>query len=231
MEPVPPFTQNLALAAGLGVQLAQVVSLDDPDGQNRVKVRLAAVSGTSNQEGEVFARVATLFAGNDRGAFWMPDVDDEVVVAFVQGDSRMPIVLGGLWNGRSRSPETLRPGNNLKVVRSRNGNRIVLDDTGGREKVIIETPGGARVTLSDVPGDAAVTIEDRNGNTTILAGGGVTVRTGAKLTIEASQIEVTAALVQVNAALSKFSGIVQCDTLITNSVVSASYTPGAGNIW
>jgi phage baseplate assembly protein V len=231
MEPVPPFTQNLALAAGLGVQLAQVVSLDDPERLNRVKVRLAAVSGTANQEGEIFARVATLFAGDNRGAFWMPDVGDEVVVAFVQGDSRMPIVLGGLWNGASRSPETLQPANNLKVVRSRNGNRIVLDDTGGREKVIVETPGGARVTLSDAPGDAAVTIEDRNGNTTILAGGGVTVRTGSKLTIEASQIEVTAALVQVNAALSKFSGIVQCDTLITNSVVSASYTPGAGNIW
>jgi len=231
MDPVPAFTQQLALAAGLGVQLAQVVSLDDPERQNRVKVRLAAVSGTSNQEGEIFARVATLFAGDNRGAFWMPDVDDEVVVAFVQGDSRMPIVLGGLWNGSSRSPETLRSDNNLKVVRSRNGNRIVLDDTSGREQVIIETPGGSRITLSDAPGDSAVTVEDRFGNTTTMAGGGVTVSTGSKLTIEASQIEVTAAMVQVNAAMSKFSGIVQCDTLITNSVVSASYTPGAGNIW
>jgi phage baseplate assembly protein V len=230
MDPVPPFTQQLALAAGLGVQLAQVVSLDDPERQNRVKVRLAAVSGTSNQVGEIFARIATLFAGDNRGAFWMPDVGDEVVVAFVQGDSRMPIVLGGLWNGASRSPETLEPSNNLKVVRSRNGNRIVLDDTRGREKVIIETPAGNRITLSD-GGGSAVTIEDRHGNTTTMAGGGVTVRTGSKLTIEASQIEVTAALVQVNAAMSKFSGIVQCDTLITNSVVSASYTPGAGNIW
>ncbi len=230
MDPVPPFTQHLALAAGLGVQLAQVVSLDDPNRQNRVKVRLAAVSGTSNQEGELWARVATLFAGNDRGAFWMPDVNDEVVVAFVQGDSRMPIVLGGLWNGTSRSPETLEPANNLKVVRSRNGNRIVLDDTSGREKVIIETPAGNRITLSDAPGDA-VTIEDRHGNTTTMAGGGVTVRTGSKLTIEASQIDVTASMVQVNAAMSRFSGVVQCDTLITNSVVSASYTPGAGNIW
>lgn len=230
MDPVPPFTQQLALAAGLGVQLAQVVSLDDPERQNRVKVRLAAVSGTSNQDGEIFARIATLFAGDNRGAFWMPDVGDEVVVAFVQGDSRMPIVIGGLWNGASRSPETLEPSNNLKVVRSRNGNRIVLDDTRGREKVIIETPAGNRITLSD-GGGSAVTIEDRHGNTTTMAGGGVTVRTGSKLTIEASQIEVTAALVQVNAAMSKFSGIVQCDTLITNSVVSASYTPGAGNIW
>jgi len=230
MDPVPPFTQQLALAAGLGVQLAQVTSIDDPERLNRVKLRLAAVSGTSNQEGELWARVSTLFAGNDRGAFWMPDVDDEVVVAFVQGDSRMPIVLGGLWNGTSRAPETLQPGNYRKVVRSRNGNRIVLDDTPGQEKVIIETPAGNRITLSD-GGGSAVTIEDRFGNTTTMAGGGVTVRTGSKLTIEASQIEVTAALVQVNAAMSKFSGIVQCDTLITNSVVSAAYTPGAGNIW
>lgn len=230
MDPVPPFTQQLALAAGLGVQLAQVVSLDDPERSNRVKVRIAAVSGTSNQEGELWARVATLFAGNNRGAFWMPDVDDEVVVAFVQGDSRMPIILGGLWNGSSRAPETLQPANNLKVVRSRNGNRIVLDDTSGREKVIIETPAGNRITLSD-GGGSAVTIEDMHGNTTTMAGSGVTVRTGSKLTIEASQIEVTAAMVQVNAAVSRFSGVVHCDTLMTNSVISASYTPGAGNIW
>jgi uncharacterized protein involved in type VI secretion and phage assembly len=231
MEPVPPFTQQLALAAGLGVQLAQVISLDDPVGLNRVKVRLAAVSGTAGQEGELWARVATLFAGNDRGAFWMPDINDEVVVAFVQGDSRMPIVLGGLWNGSSRSPETLAPANNLKVVRSRNGNRIVLDDTSGEEKVIIETPGGNRITLSDAPG-AAVTIEDRFGNTTTMAGGGVTVQTPSVLKIEAgAKVEVTAAMVQVNAAMSRFSGVVQCDTLITNSVVSGSYTPGAGNIW
>jgi len=229
MEPVPPFTQQLALAAGLGVQLAQVVSLDDPERLNRVKVRLAAVSGTTNQEGEVWARVATLFAGSDRGAFWMPDVDDEVVVVFVQGDSRMPIVLGGLWNGSSRPPETLAAANNLKVVRSRNGNRIVLDDSSGQEKVIIETPAGNRITLFD-GGGSAVTIEDMHGNTTTMAGGGVTVRTSSKVTIEASQVEVTASMVQVNAAMSRFSGVVQCDTLITNSVISASYTPGAGNI-
>jgi uncharacterized protein involved in type VI secretion and phage assembly len=231
MEPVPPFTHQLALAAGLGVQLAQVISLDDPERLNRVKVRLAAVSGTEGQEGELWARVATLFAGNDRGAFWMPDVQDEVVVAFVQGDSRMPIVLGGLWNGSSRSPETLDPANNLKVVRSRNGNRIVLDDTSGREKVIIETPGGNRITLADGASDA-VTIEDSFGNSTTMAGGGVTVRTPSVLKIEAgAKVEVTAAMVQVNAAMSRFSGVVQCDTLVTNAVVSASYTPGAGNIW
>lgn len=231
MEPVPPFTHQLALAAGLGVQLAQVISLDDPERQNRVKLRLVSISGTPGQEGELWARVATLFAGNDRGAFWMPDVDDEVVVAFVQGDTRMPIVLGGLWNGSSRSPETLAPANDLKVVRSRNGNRIVLDDTSGNEKVIVETPGGNRITLSDAPGDA-VTIEDRFGNSATMAGGGVTIRTPSVLKIEAgAKVEVTASLVQVNAAMSRFSGVVQCDTLISNAVISASYTPGAGNIW
>jgi phage baseplate assembly protein V len=231
MDPVPPFTQQLALAAGLGVQLATVISLDDPESRSRVKVRLAAVGGTAGQVGELWARVATLFAGNDRGAFWMPDVNDEVVVAFVQGDSRMPIVLGGLWNGSSRPPETLAPANNLKVVRSRNGNRIVLDDTSGQERVIIETPGGNRVMLADGAGNA-VTVEDSFGNSTTMAGGGVTVRTPSVLKIEAgAKVEVTAALVQVNAAMSRFSGVVQCDTLITNSVISASYTPGAGNIW
>lgn len=231
MNPVPPFTQNLALAAGSGVFLATVTSLDDPDRVNRVRVRLAAINGSPQQDAELWARVATLFAGDDRGAFWMPDVDDEVVVAFVQGDARMPIVLGGLWNGTSRAPETLDPDNNLKVVRSRNGNRIVLDDTPGQERVVIETPGGNRVTLSDPAGDL-VRVEDSAGNTTTMGASGVAVRTPTTLRIEAAaRVEIKTAMVQVDAAISRFSGVVQCDTLITNSVISASYTPGAGNIW
>jgi len=231
MNPVPPFTQTLALAAGAGVFLATVTSLDDPERVNRVRVRLAAINGSPQQEAELWARVATLFAGDDRGAFWMPDVDDEVVVAFVQGDARMPIVLGGLWNGTSRAPETLAPDHNLTVVRSRNGTRVVLDDTPGQERVVIETPGGNRVTLSDPAGDL-VKVEDSAGNTATMGATGVAVSTPATVKVEAAaRVEIKTPMVQVDAAISRFSGVVQCDTLITNSVISASYTPGAGNIW
>lgn len=230
MDGVPAFASNQRLAAGLGVHLAIVTDLNDPEARSRVKVKLPAVADSPQQAGELWARVCTLFAGENRGAFWMPDVGDEVLVAFVMGDSRAPIVLGGLWNGASPAPETLDGQNNLKVVRSRNGNRIVLDDSSGQEKVIFETPGGNRITLSDAPGDL-IKVEDSAGNTATMGAGGMTVNSPAVVEVKASQVKVTAAMVTVDAALSRFSGVVQCDTLITNSVVSASYTPGAGNIW
>ncbi len=230
MDGAPDFTHNQRLAAGLGVHLAIVTNLDDPAALSRVKVKLPAVADSPQQEGELWARVCTLFAGSNRGAFWMPDVGDEVLVAFVMGDARAPIVLGGLWNGASRAPEALDEHNNLKVVRSRNGNRIVLDDTAGAEKVIVETPGGNRITLSDAAGDL-VKVEDAAGNTATMGAGGMKVNSPAVVEVKAAQVKVTAGMVTVDAALSRFSGVVQCDTLITNSVVSASYTPGAGNIW
>jgi hypothetical protein len=86
--------------------------------------------------------------------------------------------------------------------------------------VTLETPGGQRLVLQDAPG--SVRVEDGNGNSVTLSAAGVTVNASAKLTVAAT-------IVEINAGMSRFSGVVQCDTLIANSVVSASYTPGAGN--
>jgi uncharacterized protein involved in type VI secretion and phage assembly len=121
-------------------------------------------------------------------------------------------------------------GNNYKkVIRSRNGVKVTLDDQDGQEKLILETPGGQRVTLKDGPG--SIVIEDSNGNSVKLETSGITVTASAKVTVNASQVAVSAGMVTVDSAMSKFSGMVQCDTLLSNSVISASYTPGAGNIW
>jgi hypothetical protein len=121
-------------------------------------------------------------------------------------------------------------GNNYKkVLRSRNGVKITLDDQDGQEKFICETPGGQKITLKDGPG--AILIEDSNGNSVKLETAGITVTASAKVTVNASTVEISAGMVTVNAGLSRFSGVVQADTVITNAVVSASYTPGAGNIW
>jgi hypothetical protein len=121
-------------------------------------------------------------------------------------------------------------GNNpIKMIRSRNGVKITLDDADGQEKFIVETPGGQKVTLKDGPG--AVEIQDSNGNSFKMESAGVTLTSSAKVTINASTMEISAGIVTVNAGMSKFSGVVKADTVITNSVISASYTPGAGNIW
>ena len=213
-----------------GPQIALVVSVDDPEGRNRVQVRIVSCDEADRQEAAVWARVACPFAGRERGAFLIPDVGDEVLVLFQGGDPAHPIVVGGLWNGDSEPPASIgSDGNRLKVIRSRNGVTVTLDDQPGQERFIAETPGGQRVTLSDGPG--SVRVEDANGNSVELATGGVTVTAASRVVVKAAQVTVSAGTVQVDSAMTRFSGIVQCPTLIATSVVASSYTPGAGNVW
>jgi uncharacterized protein involved in type VI secretion and phage assembly len=214
-----------------GVYPALVSDIRDPDGRGRVKVKFPWISDSAGGAYEVWARLATLMAGPNRGTWFVPDPNDEVLVAFEFGDPRRPYVVGALWNGVDSPPESMDgAGRNFKkVIRSRNGVKVTLDDTDGQEQFVCETPGGQKVTLKDGPG--TVTIEDSNGNSIKLETAGVTVTASAKVTVNASAVEVSAGMVTVNAGMSKFSGVVQCDTLISNAVVSTSYTPGAGNIW
>lgn len=214
-----------------GVYPAVVLDIADPDGQGRVKVKLPWAPDSGGSSYEVWARMAAMMAGNNRGSWFIPDVEDEVLVAFGAGDTRRPYIVGMLWNGRDAAPESMDSGgkNNIKSIRSRNGVKITLDDSSGKETMKLETPGGQSMTLKDGPG--VVEIVDSNGNSIKMESSGITVTASAKVTVNASSVEVTAGMVTVNAGMSKFSGVVQADTVITNSVVSASYTPGAGNIW
>ena len=213
-----------------GAHLAEVVSLNDPDSRARVQVRFYSFDGVDDHDGPVWARVAVPFAGNNRGAFLLPDVGDEVLVTFVNGDPRQPIVVGGLWNGSDTAPESISGGQNLrKVIRSKNGVKVTLEDQDGQEKFIAETPGGQKVTLQDGPG--TVTIEDSNGNSVKLESAGVTITGAAKITLNAGQLAMSAGYGQVDSGMIKFSGVVQCDTLIATTVVASTYTPGAGNVW
>lgn len=214
-----------------GVYTALVTDIVDPEGQGRVRVRLPWSPDPSGKAYEAWARLGVFMAGNNRGAWFVPDPEDEVLVAFEAGDPRRPYVLGSLWNGKDAPPESMDSSgrNEKKTLRSRNGVIVRLSDTSGRESLELETPGGQSLTLEDGPGK--VTITDSNGNSVEMASAGITVTTSAKLTVQASTVEVTAGMVTVNAGMSKFSGVVQADTVITNSVVSTSYTPGAGNIW
>jgi len=214
-----------------GVYPAIVIDNVDPDNIGRVKVRLPSL-GASGEEGyATWARIATLMAGNNRGTWFIPDVNDEVLISFEGGDPSRPYVIGCLWNGNDKPPESMdgTGENSRKVLRSRSGVKITLDDTGGEEQLVLETPGGLKITMKDGPG--SLEIIDSNGNSVKLETSGVTITTSAKVTINASTAEISAGMLAVNSGVSKFSGVVQCDTLISNSVISASYTPGAGNIF
>lgn len=116
-----------------------------------------------------------------------------------------------------------------KALRSRGGLKITLHDESGQESFTVETPGGQKILLKNGPGQ--VEINDGNGNAVKLGAGGITINAAVKVTINASHVEISSGMVTVNAGMANFTGVVKCDTLISNSVISASYTPGAGNIW
>ena len=215
-----------------GAYPAVVRDVKDPDGLGRVKVALPWSPDGSGGSYEAWARVATLMAGRNRGSWFVPDVDDEVLVVFMAGDVRQPAVVGGMWNGVDTPPAQMDGGgqNYIKALRSRNGVKITLDDHDGQEQLILETPGGQKVTLKDGPGQ--IELQDSNGNSVKLETAGVTVTTSAKVTVNAgAAVEINAATVTVNAAMATFSGVVQATTVIATSVVGTTYTPGAGNIW
>lgn len=225
VSPAPQITQDL--------QLARVVSVNDPQRLNRIEIELLSHSGAPRQAGRLWARVAAPFAGANKGAFFLPDVDDEVVVSFVNGDSRYPIILGSLWNGADAAPETLG-GSGESVdrwtIKGKAGSRVaIVEETPGHAVISFKTPGGVEAELTDAGGGK---VEIKAAGTTVtIDPQGVTVNTPATVRVQATTVEISASMVTVNAAMSRFSGVVQADTVISNSVISASYTPGAGNIW
>ena len=211
-----------------GVYPALVTANYDPKRPGSVRVRLPILAADSNGS-EVWARLAVPMAGNGRGTLFVPDVEDEVLVAFEAGDVRRPYIVGALWNGKDTPPALADTHNNVKAVVSRSGIRIVLDDSAGAVRLRLETPGGQVIVLDD--GSGKVEVSDSQGSSIRLDAQGVTVTSPGKVTVTASHVKVGAGMVEVDAGMAKFNGVVQCDTLITNAVVSSSYTPGAGNIW
>ncbi|MDH5653085.1 MAG: phage baseplate assembly protein V [Gammaproteobacteria bacterium] len=214
-----------------GVYTAMVADIKDPAGQGRVKVRLPWTP--DNKEGvyEVWARLATMMAGGDRGSWFIPDVDDEVLVCFEAGDTRRPYVIGSLWNGQDNPPEEMDGAgeNNLKTIRSRNGIVITMDDSDGQEKLTLETPAGQHVVIDDSA--RSVEIKDGSSESVKLEPSGITINTSANVTVNGSMVQISAAMVSVDTPMAVFSGVVQAQTVISSSIIGASYTPGAGNIW
>ena len=225
---------ELPVGAGLSHSyVAEVVSVKDPQNLSRVQVRLLNADGVTDQDGPVWARVAVPFAGDGHGSFFIPDVGDEVLVSFVNGDSRMPIVLGGLWNGNASPPETLggsgQSVDRWTLVGKRKTRIAIIEEQDGQATIELSTPGGVKATFKETSGG---TIKCEAAGTTITVDtSGVNITSAAKVQIKATQLSVDAGQVQVNAGMSTFSGVVQCDTLIATTVIGSTYTPGAGNVW
>jgi uncharacterized protein involved in type VI secretion and phage assembly len=213
-----------------GIYRALVTDNADPARLGRVRVRLAAGIVPSLMMVEVWAPVATLFAGSQSGSWFIPNVGDVVVVSFEAGDVRHPYVLGALWGPAALPPETIPATgqNSRRVLRSPSGLQISFDDRAGQEQLEITAPTGPTIRLRSGLGQIEIT--DARGNEITLGAEGVTLNSQALVRINAATLMLGAASVTVDAGAAKFSGVVQCDTLIANNVVASSYSPGAGNI-
>jgi uncharacterized protein involved in type VI secretion and phage assembly len=175
-----------------GVVVAIVTNNRDPDGLGRIKVKYP----WNENEGESYwARVVSSMAGKDRGIFFLPEVDDEVLVSFELGNMESPIVLGALWNGKDTPIEINENGeNNIQKIKSRSGLEIIFDDTSNSEKLEIKSKSGHKITLDDSSGGEKITMEDKNGNSIELDAltNTITLKSSMKLSIEANIIDIKA---------------------------------------
>ncbi len=162
-----------------GIVTALVVMNEDPEKMGRVRVRYPWM-GADERSGWV--RVASVYAGNGRGVGFLPEVGDEVVVGFEQGDTERPLVLGSLWNGGDKAGHA--PG--TKQIQTKAGNTIRLEEAGGAEAVEIYSAGGkCRVRLSSGEGGAP--------KLTIVSQGDLHLEAAGELRIECQKYTETVA--------------------------------------
>jgi len=177
-----------------GVAVGVVANTKDEEGLGRVKVDLPW-RGEAGDESH-WARIATLMAGNGYGSFFIPDVGDEVLVAFEHGDINHPYVIGALWNGVDKPPESNADGkNNIRKIKSRSGHEIIFndDDTAKKEKIEIHTKAGHKVVLDDSTGKEKIEIIDKTGSNKISIDSvqnSMTIESAMQLKIKANVVEI-----------------------------------------
>ncbi len=166
-----------------GVVTAIVTNTKDPDKMGRVKVKYAWMGEAKTIESD-WARVVSFMAGNERGAHFLPDVDDEVLISFEHGNMNHPYIIGALYSTKDKVIEKNEDGkNNIKMIKSRSGHTITLDDTSGKEKFIIEDKSGKRSITFDAK-EKTLDIVNSEGDMTISVKGDLTIKSEKKLTLE-----------------------------------------------
>ncbi len=163
-----------------GLQNGVVTNIhEDPDGEFRVKVRIPVID--PQNEG-VWARVSAVDAGDNRGLFFRPEIEDEVIVGFFNDDPTDPVVLGMLHSSSKASPVTPAEENNEKGLYTRSEMKLVFDDD--LVSVTLETPGGNKMVLSEDEG--GISMEDENGNKLVMSADGIMIESAADLIMKAS---------------------------------------------
>jgi len=167
-----------------GVAIAIVNDLNDPLGEGRIGLRYPWLPGKTTS---AWAAMASPLTGKDRGMFFMPEKDDEVLVAFEQGHFTHPFILGFLWNGADLPPES-----NLqhRIVKTPSGLQLRFEDD--NKKIQLLTPGQLSIVLDDKNNQIALTtkgglsiVMDDSGSGSITLKGG-----GRSLTMQSGSVQI-----------------------------------------
>jgi phage protein D/phage baseplate assembly protein gpV len=177
--------ENGDTTSGYGVVVGVVTNVNDPDGLARVKVKLPTISDKLESN---WARLVNPMAGPGRGFEFIPEVNDEVLVAFENDDINKPYILGSLWNGKDKPPEASNSivASNGKVekrvIYSRSGHKITIDDSDGKEKI----------SIVDKTGKNSIDIDSSSNHVAINADGDIQLKAKGKIKIEGSDIMMEA---------------------------------------
>ncbi|HQU78823.1 MAG TPA: type VI secretion system tip protein VgrG [Azonexus sp.] len=167
------------LPAVSGLQIGIVTSNEDPDNEHRVRVRLPLLGLAGDG---LWARVASLDAGDDRGFFFRPEIGDEVTVGFLDADPRHPVILGMLHSSAKPAPLQGSDDNHEKMYKSRSGMKLHFDDD--KKVVTLATPAGNSITLSDE--GKSLTLADQNGNSIKMDSDGIHLKSAKAVEFKAS---------------------------------------------
>jgi uncharacterized protein involved in type VI secretion and phage assembly len=201
-------TQDGSNQRGLmeGVVIGVVTSLKDPENHGRVQVKFPWIMDVKKgiPIGSNWARIAAPSAGKERGFYFLPEVEDEVLVAFEHGDPNSPFIVGALWNGKDAPPETNAAahvnGKTIhRILASRLGHRFVFDDSDDKKSILIEDTTKTQSIFIDST-KKSITIKAA-GDMLIDVTGNIDIKSGANITIEAKgNIKASGINVDVNAS-------------------------------
>jgi uncharacterized protein involved in type VI secretion and phage assembly len=182
-----------------GVVEGLVTDNVDPDKEGKVKVKFPWFDDDTISE---WCRVLQPYAGGGYGAFFVPEKGDEVVIGFAHGDMRLPIILGGVYNGQDKPPSHRDASTDEKMIRTKAGHQILLNDSKNHLQVEIKTNGGHTADLNDQ--DKVITIKTSSGNSVTLDdnAGSVTVQTSGGQSIKldpAGGVTISATTVTLDA--------------------------------
>ena len=178
---------NEAPSAGLvgairGLQIGIVVQLEsDPDGQDRILVRVPVIDSAAQG---IWTRIASLDAGNERGAFFMPEVGDEVIVGFINDDPRHPVVLGMLHSSNKPAPISPQDNNNEKGFTTRSKMHLSFNDD--TKTIVIDTPAGNSITIDEK--SMKIEIKDQNENKITMEQTGITMESPLNIDVKAGAV-------------------------------------------